>query len=151
MLKRLIDSEDQDGFTPLVNNHAAIRTLLQRGADLNKQDAEKQGVLHVAAVLGDLTTLSILFSADVRVAGSKDEDIFGFNPLQIFDIRRAEYVAEDAATRAHCREMLLEVSTRQDVDPTTTGESSEIEDPEETASEEESDVFYDLEEPLGPI
>lgn len=133
------------------NNHATIKLLLARGCHPNDKDPEKMGLLHLAAGAGDLLTLKILLSADVRVKGGMDEDIHGHTPLQAFEKYRPIYCVEDADTREQCREILLTILSRQDPDPANEEASTRTEDFDTTTMEEEPDVFYDFDEAIGTV
>jgi ankyrin repeat protein len=78
----LIDALGGDGFQKatalhlavLHNQHAAIRLLITRGADLNRRDfPDNAGPLHFAAVHGDLGTIRLLVEAGADIEGKGDD------------------------------------------------------------------------------
>ncbi len=78
----LIDALGGDGFQKaaplhlavLRNQHAAVRLLIERGADLDCRDfPDNAAPLHFAAVHGDLETIRLLVEAGADVNGSGDD------------------------------------------------------------------------------
>lgn len=78
----LIDAIGGDGFqkaaalhlAALRNQHAAVRLLIDRGADLNPRDFPDNATpLHFAAVHGDLETIGLLVEAGADVDGRGDD------------------------------------------------------------------------------
>jgi ankyrin repeat protein len=62
----------------LRNRHAAIRLLIERGADLNKRDfPDNAAPLHFAAAHGDLETLRLLVEAGADIEGHGDDHAVG--------------------------------------------------------------------------
>jgi ankyrin repeat protein len=58
----------------LRNQHAAIRLLIARGADLNRRDfPDNAAPLHFAAVHGDMETIRLLVEAGADVDGNGDD------------------------------------------------------------------------------
>jgi ankyrin repeat protein len=58
----------------LRNQHAAVRLLIERGADLNRRDfPDNASPLHFAAVHGDLETIRLLVEAGADVDGKGDD------------------------------------------------------------------------------
>ena len=58
----------------LRNQHAAIRLLIERGADLNRRDfPDNAAPLHFAAAHGDLETIRLLVEAGADVDGKGDD------------------------------------------------------------------------------
>jgi ankyrin repeat protein len=58
----------------LRNQHAAIRLLIERGADLNRRDfPDNAAPLHFAAVHGDMETIRLLVEAGADVDGNGDD------------------------------------------------------------------------------
>ena len=58
----------------LRNRHAAIRLLIERGADLNQRDfPDNAAPLHFAALHGDLETISLLVEAGADITGKGDD------------------------------------------------------------------------------
>jgi ankyrin repeat protein len=78
----LIDARVGTGFekatalhlAALRNQHAAVRLLIERGADLDRRDfPDNAAPLHLAAVHGDLETISLLVEAGADVDGRGDD------------------------------------------------------------------------------
>lgn len=64
----LVDSRDEDGFTPLhlaviAGNMQLVTFLLANGADVNAVDNEKHSVVHWAT--GKLNSYSNIFSCNI--------------------------------------------------------------------------------------
>jgi ankyrin repeat protein len=58
----------------LRNQHAAIRLLIERGADLNRRDfPDNAAPLHFAAAHGDLETIRLLVEAGADIEGKGDD------------------------------------------------------------------------------
>ena len=58
----------------LRNQHAAMRLLIERGADLNRRDfPDNAAPLHFAAVHGDMETIRLLVEAGADVDGNGDD------------------------------------------------------------------------------
>ena len=58
----------------LRNQHAAIRLLIERGADLNRRDfPDNAAPLHFAALHGDMETIRLLVEAGADVDGNGDD------------------------------------------------------------------------------
>jgi ankyrin repeat protein len=78
----LIDALGGDGFqkaaalhlAALRNQHAAVRLLIERGADLDRRDfPDNAAPLHFAAVHGDLETIRLLVEAGADIDGRGDD------------------------------------------------------------------------------
>jgi ankyrin repeat protein len=62
----------------LRNQHAAIRLLIERGADLDRRDfPDNAAPLHFAAAHGDLETLRLLVEAGADIEGNGDDHAVG--------------------------------------------------------------------------
>jgi len=58
----------------LRNQHAAVRLLIERGADLNRRDfPDNAAPLHFAALHGDLETIGLLVEAGADIDGKGDD------------------------------------------------------------------------------
>jgi ankyrin repeat protein len=58
----------------LRNQHAAVRLLIERGADLNRRDfPDNAAPLHFAAIHGDLETIKLLVEAGADIDGKGDD------------------------------------------------------------------------------
>ena len=58
----------------LRNQHAAVRLLIERGADLNRRDfPDNAAPLHFAAMYGDLETIRLLVEAGADIDGKGDD------------------------------------------------------------------------------
>jgi ankyrin repeat protein len=62
----------------LRNQHAAIRLLIERGADLDRRDfPDNAAPLHFAAAHGDMETLKLLVEAGANIEGKGDDHAVG--------------------------------------------------------------------------
>lgn len=62
----------------LRNQHAAIRLLIERGANLDRRDfPDNAAALHFAAAHGDIETLSLLVEAGADIEGKGDDHAVG--------------------------------------------------------------------------
>ncbi|KAF7280693.1 hypothetical protein GWI33_005550 [Rhynchophorus ferrugineus] len=79
----LVESRDEDGFTPLhlaviAGNTQLVTFLLANGADVNAVDNEKHTVVHWATVCGETTALRAVLAAGAPVS---TPDVHGGYPL----------------------------------------------------------------------
>ncbi|BFF92570.1 ankyrin repeat and KH domain-containing protein mask [Drosophila madeirensis] len=79
----LLESADEDGFTPLhlaviQGNLAMVNLLLANKADVNAVDNEGHSVVHWATVCGEVESLRVVLSAGANVA---QPDVNGGTPL----------------------------------------------------------------------
>lgn len=161
------------------NAHRTIDLLLEKKARLDVKDPEAQGVLHLAAALGDHQTIAILQRYEKQIrehCGIEDKDIHGHTPLEVFDMQRPSYVTEDEGTRLRTRAAFISllgleleeptdiseklVQRIQDLDikdeisekPRETSEEISLQIAHDLDSSDESEIFFDVEqEPEGPI
>lgn len=131
------------------NNHTTILLLLERGARLDLYyDAEKQGILHITAMVGDFETIQIIASAfenGLEYLNTEARDIYNHTPLQIFDTVRSQVISEDEATHQECRQAFLDLLNRVN-GHTSPDNSLSVQPRIEEISLDDEDIFFDAEE-----
>lgn len=147
-------NSNSDINTPLLfaiqsNNHPAIKHLLAWDADCNAKDEEQMGVLHLAAGIGNLETLKILLAARIKVKRSWDKDLHGHTPIEVFETDRFANVIEDFDTRAQSKEVFLAILSLQEHSDIVEELDLRVENSDAALSDEELNIFYDFEEPIG--
>lgn len=90
------------------NARSVLELLLQSGARQDVVDEEAQGVLHLAGSCADIQTMGIL-KRWLCCIDTETVDIFGYTPLQVFDVLRSTYTTEDKVTRDQCRDAFLQL------------------------------------------
>ena len=87
-LGAMIDNEDVDGDTPLLdsihhNSHRCLSLLLSYGADYTRKNRWGHMVLHQAAVFADIQTLQILIEANLCNVSIDTRSNNGFTAAQL--------------------------------------------------------------------
>jgi len=87
-LGAMIDNEDVDGDTPLLdsihhNSHRCLSLLLSFGADYTRKNRWGHTVLHQAAVFADIQTLQIIIEANLCNVSIDTRSNNGFTAAQL--------------------------------------------------------------------
>lgn len=89
------------------NHPQSIKMLLDLDVNVHHMDKDQQGLLHYAALVGDLKTLRIIAGANLTGFDIEHRDITGHTPLQAFDLDR--YFYDDDFTKAESRRCFEEI------------------------------------------
>lgn len=96
-----------------VNSHSCLKLLLSLGCRTDGVDPIGLNLLHLAAVCGDLETITILRDAAIegKISGCSIDarDSYGYTPLEDFDIVRRKYVGEDDKSFEMSRGVFLDL------------------------------------------
>lgn len=143
------------GWAVESNSHETLQLLLDHGMTRPDYiDPDGQGILHMAAIVGDLRTIGILTKARICGAPLERKDMYGNTPLRSFFEVRKNYRSENDVERKSCLEAFTQLleSVVPDVDGILFPDSNfrELED-SSSGAESEEEVFFDTQCDMVPL